>query len=86
MNDAKHTYMILGLLVLVVVLLVMVLVKINEPANVLVDRSADNVMACREAIAAWNMKYPKGAAVNDAARTELSAIIDNCSSKIGGNQ
>ncbi|OGE82870.1 MAG: hypothetical protein A3B23_00750 [Candidatus Colwellbacteria bacterium RIFCSPLOWO2_01_FULL_48_10] len=84
MEDKKHVYTIIGLLVVVIVLLVMILNKINTPAADLVSDAGANVMTCKENIDGWNKKYSsKGPALTDSQRNELSAILADCTSKIG---
>ncbi len=78
----KHTYIIYGLLGVMLLMLILIYMQVNRPAAPAVNNASNNVVACQTAIAAWNAKY-SGSTVNDSARNELSAILTDCSNKIG---
>ena len=82
-EDKKHVYTIIGLLLIVILLLVWVIKLETRSARELIKDTQDNVAKCSQDITAWKTKYPQGTAVDDAGRSELSAIIEGCQSAIG---
>lgn len=82
-EDKKHVYTIIGLLVVVILLLVWVIKLETKSASKLIEDTQNNVAKCSQDINEWKTKYPQGTPVDDSGRADLSNIIERCQSAIG---
>lgn len=82
-EDKKHVYTIIGLLVVVILLLVWVIKLETKSARDLIGDTQDNVAKCSQDISDWKAAHPQGTPVDDAGRTELGNIIERCQAAIG---
>ncbi len=82
-EDKKHVYTIIGLLVVTILLLVWVIKLETRSASNLIKDTQDNVAKCSQDISAWNAEHPKGSPVDDAGRADLANIIARCQAAIG---
>lgn len=85
-EDKKHVYTIIGLLIVVILLLVWVIKLETKSARDLIKDTQNNVAMCSQDINDWRAKYPAGTPVDDAGRAELNGIIERCQAAIGAPQ
>lgn len=83
MQQDKHFYVIISLLVVVIALLIWNIKIETRSAAELLNNAKDEIADCQSDLAAWKAAHPKGTAVTDADRDALSAILDACSNAVG---
>ena len=81
MTTDKHTYVIIGLLVVNVFLLGGLYAERNRNARDLLQNAVDNVSSCEDNIKAWKTKYAAQPGSSET-KSELSSILSNCLDKI----
>ena len=82
-EDKKHVYTIIGLLIVVILLLVWVIKLETKSARDLIKDTQDNVAKCSQDISDWKAEHPQGTPVDDAGRADLANIIERCQAAIG---
>ncbi len=83
----KHTYIIIGLLLVIIVMLFMLISANNKSVSDLLGKASEKIAACQENVSAWNAKYGgQGKVVTPAAKAELDTILAACQSDVNAAQ